>query len=376
MTLWIACFAIILSFSSCDVINQLIAAQGIKNGTTAVVQGDNSLPGAQKGGYAITNTPYKATAKPNGVRYKDHIFQDVKKSHVTYATNVKQYNGQTKDLMMDIYTPIGDNAQKRPAVIFVFGGGWFMKTLDGMQQYGEGFAMKGYVGVSVDYRLGFPNATGMATCKNNYSGFNEAWYRAAQDVQAAIRYLKANEDQLGIDENKIFIGGHSAGAFTTLNAVHLDDKDIPQALVEREGTLNSIGSYQNQSTTVAGEYILAGGAINTLNYVDKNVPTFIMQGTCDEFIENGAGKIYKCNTNPSIFAGQALNDKLKSNGACVEFKVVCGGDHGFGKLSMESQVAYVSSFIYDVLKGNCKTSKTGINAPNKKCEQGDPSVCN
>lgn len=368
-TRWIACFTAILSFSSCEVINQLIAAQGVKNGTTAVIQGDNSLPGAQKGGFAVTNAPYQATVKPNGVRYKDHIFSDVKKTHETVATGVKQFNGKTKDLMMDIYTPIGDNNTKRPAVIFIYGGGWFMKTLDGMQQFGEGFAMRGYVGVSVEYRIGFPNATGMMTCKNNYSGFNEAWYRAAQDVKAAIRYLKANADRLGIDENKIFIGGHSAGAFTTLNAVHLDDNDIPQAMVDKEGALNSIGSYPNESTTVAGEYILAGGSINTLNYVDKSIPTYIMQGTCDEFIENGAGKIYKCNTNPNIYAGQALFDKLKSNGACVEFKVSCGGDHGFGGLSMESQIAYVNDFIYDVLKGNCSTSKEVINAPKKKCDQ-------
>ncbi len=338
--------AFVFLFTGCDVLQQLQTAQQVNNGTLAVVKGDMTLPGAQKGGTAIANKPYKSVHKPNGIRYKDDIFQNVKKTTETYATGAKEFNGNSKNLVMDIYTPSGDNVNGRPCVIFLFGGGWFMKTVDGMGQFGDAFAKKGYVSVSIDYRIGFKNAVGMPKCTGNYSGFHEAWYRAAQDAKAAIRYLKANADRLGIDKNKIFIGGHSAGAFTTLNAVHLDDSDVPASLKSKLGGVNSIGGHQNENTTVAGEYILAGAAIETLDYVDKNLPTYMLLGTCDEFIANGTGKIYKCDKNPTIHAGQVLVNKLKSNGACVDYDVSCGGDHGFGGMTFEEMTGLVLSLIH------------------------------
>jgi acetyl esterase/lipase len=368
-------FGVILTFTSCDVLKTLQTAQQVNTGTLSVVQGDMTLPGAQKGGTVIANIPYKSVYKPNGIRYKDDVFQNVSKTTETYATGAKEFNGQSKDLVLDIYEPAGDKTTGRPCVIFVFGGGWFMKTVDGMEQFGQAFAKKGYVGVSIDYRIGFKNASAMMKCMNTYSGFHEAWYRAAQDSKAAIRYLKANADRLGIDKDKIFIGGHSAGAFTSLNAVHLDQQDVPESITSVMGGVNSIGNHQNENTNVAGSYILAGAAINTLNYIDKSTPTYLLMGTCDEFIVNGTGNVYRCASNPTIYGGQPLFDKLKSNGACVEFDVSCGGDHGFGKMTFEQMTGLVSNFTYNVLKGNCNTSKEGIPANQVKCQEKDP-VCN
>lgn len=366
--------AFVVLFSGCDVIQQLQTAQQVNNGTLSVVKGDMTLPGAQKGGTAVKNTPYKSNYKANGNRYYDDVFQNVKKTTETYATGVKEFNGNSKDLVLDIYTPSGDNTAGRPCVVFIFGGGWFMKTLDGMSQFGESFAKKGYVSVSIDYRIGFDKAVGMLKCNSSYSGFNEAWYRGAQDAKAAIRYLKANADRLGIDKDKIFVGGHSAGAFTTLNAVHLDDSDVPASISSKLGSLNSVGSHQNENTTVAGEYILAGAAIGTLDYLDKNVPTYMILGTCDKFISDGKGNIYKCDKNPTIYAGQALYDKLKSNGACVDYDVSCGGDHdNFGNMTFEEMTGLVNNFIISTVKGTCKSSKQVIQARQAKC-QG--SVCN
>lgn len=373
--IWLATLVMMAGLSSCDILQQLAQADQLKQGTASVIKGDNSLPGAQKNAFSISQEGYNPPVNPNGTRYKDHIFQNVKKTHETYATGVKQFNGQTTNLMMDIYTPVGDNAKKRPVVIFVFGGGWFMKTLDGMPQFGKAFAMKGFVSVSVDYRIGFHQGTGMMKCKTNYKGFENAWYRGAQDVKAAIRYLKANADRLGIDKNKIFIGGHSAGGFTTVNAVHLDDADVPQLLKDQEGSVNSIGGHQNENTKVAGMYALASGAMYDLKYVDKNVPTFLLMGTCDEFLNNGNGTFYKCGNNPKTFTGPALANKLKGNGACVELAVCCGGNHSFDGVGQKKQIQYVSDFIYKTLKGSCKSKQYTVSTTKPKANCATDPMC-
>jgi carboxylesterase type B len=49
-------------------------------------------------------------------------------------------------------------------------------------------ALRGYIAVSIDYRLGV-NITDLAGL-NKY--FNQAVYRATQDSKAALRFLRAN----------------------------------------------------------------------------------------------------------------------------------------------------------------------------------------
>ena len=63
-----------MSLTGCELLTQLQTAQQAQSGTASVIQGDNSLPGAQKGGVVVDNKPYQAQHQPNGVRYKDHIF--------------------------------------------------------------------------------------------------------------------------------------------------------------------------------------------------------------------------------------------------------------------------------------------------------------
>ena len=369
-----------LLFSGCDVIkeiNKIKTAAQIQKGVSKV-EGDNSLPGAQKGGVVIVNEDYKIDVKTNGKRYLDCIFGQINKTSEVYSHGAKQFDGTSTNLLMDIYTPAGDNVKGRPCVIFVFGGGWFMKTVDGMDHFGHQFAQKGYVGVSIDYRYGFPKATTMAMCKTEWSGFDEAVYRAAQDAKAAIRYLKANADRLGIDKNKIFIGGHSAGAFTSLNAVQLDDVDVPAVLKNKLGGVNATGAHQNESTTVMGNFVLAGGTVNTMNYIDKKVPTYIMMGTCDELLPFGKGKAFHCDNSPKhpiMYTGPELFNKYKSIGACVHYDVSCRGGHEIGGHGWKITAAIVSSFVWATLNNNCKTAKRGIEAKQAKCKKTDLSVC-
>lgn len=125
-------------------------------------------------------------------------------------------------LEMDIYKPEGDGAGKRPLLLMMHGGSFFIgnKAEPGQTGWGQYFASLGYVAVSIDYRLGFH-----ALKKE----IREAEYRALEDADAALEYLLGRED-LRIDPECVFLCGTSAGAMTALNLAFrlYGDEPMPQ----------------------------------------------------------------------------------------------------------------------------------------------------
>jgi len=97
-------------------------------------------------------------------------------------------------LFLDIYSP--KNTYKlKPAVLLIFGGGWRSGDKTQNKAMSIELANRGYVAVSAEYRL---------------SG--EAQYPAAvYDLKAAIKWMKINAKDNGIDSSKITTLGVSAG---------------------------------------------------------------------------------------------------------------------------------------------------------------------
>jgi acetyl esterase/lipase len=99
----------------------------------------------------------------------------------------------------DVYVP-EDGRMNRAALLFVHGGAF----MDGHRNRTDFiysnvpayFAGNGVVGINIGYRLGgdvrYPGAT--------------------DDVAAVVAWTRAHADELGIDRNRIFLMGHSAGA--------------------------------------------------------------------------------------------------------------------------------------------------------------------
>ena len=112
------------------------------------------------------------------------------------------------DLDMDIYLPEDDGARKRPLLLMMHGGSFFIgnKAEKGQVEWCRYFASLGYVAVSINYRLGFHPG------KKSYC---QAEIRATEDADAALAYLLARED-LRIDPDYIFAAGTSAGAIIAL----------------------------------------------------------------------------------------------------------------------------------------------------------------
>jgi pectin methylesterase-like acyl-CoA thioesterase/acetyl esterase/lipase len=88
-----------------------------------------------------------------------------------------------------------DDQKVYPALVMVHGGGWRSGDLSLQVPLAQQIAARGYVTVAVEYRLS-----------------PEALYPAGvHDIKAAIRWLRANAAQYGVDPEHIAISGCSAG---------------------------------------------------------------------------------------------------------------------------------------------------------------------
>ncbi|MEO1525210.1 MAG: alpha/beta fold hydrolase [Planctomycetota bacterium] len=114
------------------------------------------------------------------------------KKDVTYAT----YGD--RNLQMDLYRP-KDTWGALPAIVCIHGGGWAKGNRISHEKIAQTLAARGYVAATISYRL---------------SG--EAPFPAAiEDCKAAVRFLRANADQYGIDPKRIGAIGLSAGGHLT-----------------------------------------------------------------------------------------------------------------------------------------------------------------
>ena len=105
--------------------------------------------------------------------------------------------GETK-LKLYIYYPAGHKpSDRRPAIIFFFGGGWVGGTPRHFEKQSRYLASPGMVAVTADYRVLSRHGTKAES--------------AVPDAKAAIRWVRKNAARLGIDPDRIAAGGGSAG---------------------------------------------------------------------------------------------------------------------------------------------------------------------
>lgn len=106
---------------------------------------------------------------------------------------------------LDIYVP-DDLTPKAPVIVFFYGGSWKKGSKDDYRFVGQAFASKGYITVIADYRL-YPEAY--------FPDFME-------DAAKAVVWVHAHIENYGGDTHKLFLAGHSAGAY---NAIMLTVND-------------------------------------------------------------------------------------------------------------------------------------------------------
>jgi acetyl esterase/lipase len=134
---------------------------------------------------------------------------------------------------------------KRPAVVFFFGGGWHTGSVEQFVPQAEYLAGRAMVAARADYRVFRRHGTSPDKC--------------VEDGKSAIRWLRANAARLGIDPNQIAASGHSAGGHVaactcTTKGLEAEGEDLsvsskpnllvlfePAALRYLPGSLPSLG---------------------------------------------------------------------------------------------------------------------------------------
>ena len=126
-----------------------------------------------------------------------------------------------------VFTPPQHQASdRRPAVLFFFGGGWKGGTPGQLLPQSLYLAQRGMVAIPCDYRVLSRHGVTPQDC--------------LRDAKAAIRWARANAARLGIDPARIVAAGESAGghlaAATALvpgfeEGAHPETSSMPNALV-------------------------------------------------------------------------------------------------------------------------------------------------
>lgn len=217
-------------------------------------------------------------------------------------------------LLLDIYEPSERSSELRPAVVLIHGGGWTSFDKSTMHTMGMFLARCGFVAFAADYRL--------------LHGNENIWPAQLDDVQRAVRWVRANAAKYGVDPDHVGAFGHSAGAQLASLLGMEDTRDNSdaalaryssrvQAVVEVSGpsdftTHRDADDDAFLATFFGGDYAQHSKIwqdASPVFHVSKNVsPFLIMHGTQDADVP--------------IAQSQELADKLKQAGASVKFVTV------------------------------------------------------
>jgi arylformamidase len=195
--------------------------------------------------------------------------------------------------MLNVYMP--KRGSNSPILIWIHGGSWSYGDKEDVQSKAEYFTSKGYVLVSVNYRLS-------PKVKHPVH---------VQDVANAIMWVHTNAKHYSADNRKIFLMGHSAGAhlaaLASIDEKYLKAADgsskIIQGMVLVDGMGYDIAAIMGDaSNQLKGWFVQAfgnspwdwsqGSPTNFINTNDHIPPTLIIHSGERELSEIEAKILY------------------------------------------------------------------------------------
>jgi acetyl esterase/lipase len=216
-------------------------------------------------------------------------------------------------LLLDVRPPEGDGPF--PIAIHVHGGGWTGgdKADPADAPMIELFTKAGFVVFSINYRL----------------APQHRWPACIDDVQAAIRWVKANATRYRGDPERIVLSGYSAGAQLACFATTIvDDRLRMQAVVlcappidfiqELPKLGHILGRAQrgllNRPEQLTPESMGLLKALSPINHVRAGLPPFLLlHGDADRSV--------------SLELSHALQAKLQASGVRCDLIILPGASH-------------------------------------------------
>jgi len=194
-----------------------------------------------------------------------------------------------------------------PTIIFFHGGGWVSGNITQFEPHARHFASKGMVAILADYRV--------------RSRYGTTPFDAVADAKSAIRFLRENADELGIDPNRVAGAGGSAGGHVAAAAAMVPGLDDPADNLSISAVPNALvlfnPVYDNGPNGYGYERI--GERYREIsplhNIKPGNPPTIVFLGTNDRLIPVATAEQYR--------------DKMADAGNVCELFLYEGEGHGF-----------------------------------------------
>ncbi len=218
------------------------------------------------------------------------------------------------ELEIHLFLPKNDNQQKkRPVIVYFNGGSWSEGKPDWSFPACQSYADKGWVGVTVEYRLAYRQGT--------------LPFESVMDAKSAIRWLRQHADEYNIDVNKIVASGNSAGGHLVLATALVENwnektddmkySPVPNVLMVNSGVYdltddNTSWIRQGLRNRKQDESLVKEISPNFL--IKKDLPpTLIIHGTNDR--------------NVSFSSAKQFVDKMQLEGNNIEFIALEGAGH-------------------------------------------------
>ncbi len=186
------------------------------------------------------------------------------------------------DLEIVVHFPPGwKEMDKRPGIVFFFGGGWTNGTIKAFERQARYLASRGMVAARADYRVKSRHGVTPKEC--------------VDDARSAVRWLRRNAAKLGIDPDRIVASGGSAGghiaACTTLMPAS-EQKGEGSKVSCKANALILFNPVLNFSSPPLLKRIdndeAVGRAISPVLYLAKDSPpTLLFYGTDDRLLKQG-----------------------------------------------------------------------------------------
>lgn len=268
----------------------------------------------------------------NSARFTSQVFTDIDSSTVVFA----EQNFMTEhpsDLKMDIYYPQNDLIERRPVIIWAFGGAFIQGERSDMHILAREAAKRGFVSASIDYRLlqtVFPPP--------DTTIIMNTVVKAASDMKAAVRYMRKDaqtENVYGIDPSNIYVGGISAGAITSLLVGLGDEGDFGSSflkeIVDAHGGIegnSGLSISEGYSSRVKGILNLSG-AVYDDKFIDANdPPVFSVHGDDDKVVPYAYDYVTVLGFQiVKLFGSKAMLDRSEEVGHRHELITIEGGGH-------------------------------------------------
>jgi acetyl esterase/lipase len=277
--------------------------------------------------------PPREIAEPNGVAItRDIVYGDA----------------AGRALHLDLYRAADVPATtQQPVIVWIFGGGWLRGSKDVVPL--APLALRGVTIASIEYRLS-----------------DEAIFPAQiHDVKAAIRFLRANADRLGLDPHRLCVFGGSAGGHLaalaatappgdpffdgTLGNPGVDSRPDSAVILFPAADLNRLDFPENHIDVrirVAVRKMLgsirtidmaAAAAASPVTWIDRSdPPALVVHGDQDTLIDKEQGIL--------------LHDTFVNAGVSSQLLIVPGAGHGNRMLGRPDVQQVIGRFLADQLR--------------------------